>query len=67
MRPEKPNPQLQRHMWFPRMTLIPIMVEDNREGSRYLMKAKPDLIRISAYRTTYHNLLSFIATCWTSR
>ena len=29
----------ERHMWYPRMTLIPMVVENIRLRSRYLMEA----------------------------
>ena len=45
MRFEKPNPHLQRHMLFPRMTLIPMVLEDIILWLRYLMKSKPDFIK----------------------
>ena len=34
-----PNPHLQRHIWYPRVTLIPMVMEDITLRSRYLMKA----------------------------
>ena len=33
------NPYLQRHMWYPRVTLIPMVVDNIRLRSIYLMKA----------------------------
>ena len=39
------NPYLQRHMWYPRLTLNPMVVEDIRLRSRYLMKSKQGFIK----------------------
>ena len=33
------NPHPQRHMWYPRVTLIPMVVEDIRLRSWYLIEA----------------------------
>ena len=45
LRFKKPNPHLQRHMLFPRLTLIPMVLEDIILWSRYLMKSKPGFIK----------------------
>ena len=45
LRFKKPNPHLQRHMLFPRLTLIPMAVEDTILWSRYLMKSKSGFIK----------------------
>ena len=40
LRLKMPNPHLQKHMFFPRMTLILTVLEDIRLWWRYLIKSK---------------------------
>ena len=40
-------PMVQRYMWSPRVTLVPMVLADIMLRSRYLMKSESDLTKIN--------------------
>ena len=55
-------PTVQRYMWSPRVTLVPMVLADIMLRLRYLMKSESDLTKINYPNMGYSNTMGFRVT-----
>ena len=55
-------PMVQRYMWSPRVTLIPMVLAYIMLRSRYLKKYESDLTKINYPNMGYSNTIGFMVT-----
>ena len=53
---------VQRYMWSPRVTLVPMVLADIMLRLRYLMKSESDLTKINYPNMGYSNTIWFMVT-----